>query len=123
MTKYLLFVFSDCKDRAREQEFNDWYSNVHLPDMLAVPGMIRATRWMSASSRPGERRRYLALYEMETDDLEKFDAAVRDRGMWTMQQGRFSDLPIFDPPEIPRVYKQIMPAKKAKRPGKQTPKS
>jgi hypothetical protein len=113
MARYTLFVFSDCKDPAREQEFNDWYSNVHLPDMLAVPGMISATRWMSASSRPGEHRRYLAMYEMETDDLEKFDASVRERGMWTMHQGRFSDLPKFDPPDIPRTYKQIMPEKKA----------
>ena len=34
MTKYLLFAFSDCKDPAREKEFNDWYENMHMPDML-----------------------------------------------------------------------------------------
>jgi hypothetical protein len=118
MGRYLLCVFSDCKDTAREEEFNDWYSNTHVPDMLEVPGMIRATRWMSAAPKEGQRRKYLALYEMETDDLKKFDSSVRERGMRTMKEGRFSDLPIFDPPEIPRIYKQIMPAKKAKKPGK-----
>ena len=112
MGRYLYFAFSDCKDPAREEEFNDWYDNVHLPDMLRVSGMISATRWMSAESKEGQQSKYLALYEFETDDLEKFDSALSERGRWTMREGRFSDLPVFDPPNIPRVYKQIMPAKK-----------
>jgi hypothetical protein len=115
MEKYLLFVFADCKDPAREQEFNDWYDNVHIPDMLEAPGMLRATRWTSASPKPEQRRKYLALYELETDDIEKFDRGVRERGLQTMREGRFSDLPVFDPPEIPRVYKQITPSIEAKR--------
>ncbi|HEY96579.1 MAG TPA: hypothetical protein G4O16_00150 [Dehalococcoidia bacterium] len=112
MARYLLFAFSDCKDPAREEEFNEWYDNVHIPDILAVPGMISATRWESAHSVEGQRRKYLALYELETDNLAEFDAGVRERGMWTMREGRFSDLPEFDPPNIPRVYKQIMPEKR-----------
>jgi hypothetical protein len=112
MTRYRLFAFSDCKDPAREQEFNDWYTNVHLPDMLQVPGMISATRWMSADNKENEIRRYVAIYEMETDDLKKFNDAVRERGMWTVAQGRFSDLPEFDPPNVPRIYVQIMEEKR-----------
>ena len=112
MAKYLLFAFSDCKDPAREEEFNEWYDNVHLPDMLDVPGMISATRWASAQSLEGQRRKYLALYELETDNLESFNSSVKERGMWTMQQGRFSDLPEFDPPNIPRIYQQIMSEKR-----------
>ena len=114
MGRYLLFAFSDCKDPAREEEFNDWYDNIHLPDMLEVPGMINATRWVSAESKEGQQRKYLAMYELETDDIEKFDLSVRERGMKTVKEGRFSDLPVFDPPEIPRVYKQILPEMKAK---------
>jgi hypothetical protein len=98
MSRYLLFAFSDCKDPAREKEFNDWYDNIHVPDMLQVHGMISATRWMSAESREGQQRRYLAMYELETDDLEKFNSAVRERGKWMVNEGRFSDLPVFDPP-------------------------
>jgi len=116
MSRYLLFAFSDCKDPAREKEFNDWYSKIHVPDMLEVPGMIRATRWVAAGDRPGLRRKYLAMYELETDNLDKFDAGIRERAMRTVKEGRFSDLPVFDPPEIPRVYKQIMRAKRAKKP-------
>ncbi len=114
MGRYRLFAFSDCKDPAREEEFNDWYDNMHIPDMLEVPGMISATRWVSAESKKGQQRKYLAMYELETDDIGKFDLSVRERGMRTVKEGRFSDLPVFDPPEIPRVYKQIMPVKRAK---------
>ncbi len=114
MAKYLLFAFSDCKDKSKEKEFNDWYDNMHIPDMLEVQGMISATRWMSAEDREGQSRKYLAMYELETDDIRDFDNKVRDRGMRTVKEGRFSDLPVFDPPEIPRVYKQIMPENKAK---------
>ena len=116
MARYLLCAFSDCKDPSREAEFNEWYDTMHVPDMLEVPGMIQATRWASAESKEGQHRKYLALYELETDNVAEFDAKVRERGMKTMKEGRFSDLPIFDPPDIPRVYKQIMPAKQAKNP-------
>lgn len=81
MAKYLLFAFSDCKDPKREKEFNDWYDNIHIPDMLEVPGMISATRWMSAEGKQGEIRKYLALYELETDDIKDFNSKVRARGV------------------------------------------
>jgi len=115
MARYLLFAFSDCKDPSREDEFNEWYNNIHVPDMLETPGMIQATRWVAANPKPNQHRKYLALYELETDDVEKFDQMVQEIGRKTVERGRFSDLPVFDPPDIPRIYKQIMPPKKASR--------
>ena len=118
MTRYLLFAFSDCIDPSREKEFNEWYDNMHVPDMLETPGMISATRWVGAEPKENQRRKYLALYELETDDVAEFDKKVQEVGMGTVQRGRFSDLPVFDPPDIPRIYRQIMESKKPKRPGK-----
>ena len=118
MTRYLFFAFSDCKDPAREDEYNEWYSNMHVPDILEIPGVVKATRWASATDKPNQTRKYLALYELETDDIEKFDAQVIEKTMETIKKGRFSDLPAFDPPEIPRFYKQIMPVKKPRKAGK-----
>ena len=112
MTHYRLFAFSDCKDPVREQEYNDWYDNMHLPDMLEVPGMISATRWMSVDKKENEVHKYVAVYELETDDLKAFNDAVRDRGMWTLREGRFSDLPVFSPDNFPRIYVQIMDEKR-----------
>ncbi len=115
MTRYLLFAFSDCKDPSKEKEFNDWYDNMHCPDMLEVEGLVSATRWMSADNKDNEQRKYLAMYEVETDDIDALNARIREKGMWTVKAGRFSQLPVFDPDNIPRIYKQIMPEKKHKK--------
>ena len=37
MPKYLFFAFSDCKDPAHEEEYNEWYNTKHVPDMLEIP--------------------------------------------------------------------------------------
>ena len=53
----------------REKEFNTWYDQQHLADVLRVPGFVAARRFELAqpqSDLPGGR--YLALYELETDD-------------------------------------------------------
>ena len=56
--------------------FNDWYTNRHVPDVLMIPGIVAAERFeLAAAQRPGSHPyRYLAIYEIETDDL----AAVLD---------------------------------------------
>jgi hypothetical protein len=56
MAKYLFFAFSDCVDPSREKKFNEWYDTMHVPDMLETPGMLRATRWVSASPKENRRR-------------------------------------------------------------------
>ncbi|NLE09105.1 MAG: hypothetical protein GX631_07630 [Dehalococcoidales bacterium] len=111
MTRYYYFAFSDCKDPAREDEYNDWYSNTHIPDMIEVPGMIRATRWEAAEEKENGIRKFLSLYEFETDDLDEFNRQVAIYGKRTMDEGRWSDLAVLDPDNVPRIYRQIMPAK------------
>lgn len=80
--------------------------------------MIKATRWVSADPGEKQRRKYLALYELETDDVKEFDIQVQKRGKRTREEGRFSDLPEFDPPNVPRMYRQILESKEARNPGK-----
>ena len=114
MTHYLFFTYSDCKDPDREDEYNEWYNTKHVPDMLEIPGMIQATRWISGEERTGKQRKYLAMYELETDDIEEFDNKVREATMSSIERGRFSDLPAFEPPDVPRFYYQILPVQKPK---------
>jgi hypothetical protein len=72
MSKHYLFHFANAVD-GREEEFNEWYDNTHLGDVLAVPGMIAATRYelepieRSGPPAPG---RYLAVYEFDGDPNE-----------------------------------------------------
>ena len=91
MARWLLTVESNCADPSREGEYNDWYDNTHLPDILETPGFVRAARYENNS--PGEGKgKYLATYEIETDDIGEtlmaFDKTVNDKA----EQGRMNDL-------------------------------
>jgi|SRR5690348_12328793 hypothetical protein len=67
----------------REQEFNEWYDNQHIPDVLAIPGNVSAQRFKAADSQLPNRSspyRYLAVYEVEVDDLKNLITATVERG-------------------------------------------
>jgi hypothetical protein len=63
----------------REDEYNDWYTNTHIPEILTkVPGFTSATRYRVAHpDQPGSKARYLAIYELEADDLSGPPAELR----------------------------------------------
>ena len=71
MAKWLLVVGVNCADEARETEFNEWYDKIHIPDVLETPGFIRATRYENTKPSEGEAK-FLATYEIETDDIDRF---------------------------------------------------
>lgn len=69
MAKHMLVVFSKATP-GREDEYNSWYQNQHLPDVLNVPGFRAAQRYrLQGPAGDDGRTRYLALYEVETNDL------------------------------------------------------
>jgi hypothetical protein len=56
---------------AREQEFNDWYDNVHVHDLLKEEkAFMAASRYQAAHPQNGQGK-FVALFELETDDIEK----------------------------------------------------
>lgn len=58
--------------KGREEEYNSWYDDRHLADVLCIPGIVSAERFeLSAAQRfdPPYPYGYLALYWIETDDL------------------------------------------------------
>lgn len=60
----------------REREFNAWYDTQHMPDMLKIPGFISAERFTLAGQGPFG---FLAIYELETDDLAGTMAEIGKR--------------------------------------------
>jgi hypothetical protein len=64
----------------KDEEFNDWYNNRHLPDILATEGFVAAQRFRLAEMNPEQEfpHRYLALYEVETEDLDKTNQALME---------------------------------------------
>lgn len=49
----------------REDEFEAWYEEVHVPSRLAVPGFVRATRYRAVEGEPS----HLAVYELDLEAL------------------------------------------------------
>ena len=49
-------------DPAAEHEFNEWYNTEHLPQLGAVPGVLRARRFQSSAA--DREKKYLALYHL-----------------------------------------------------------
>ena len=45
MPKGMMLVQSRPADPAREDEFNDWYTKTHIPEVCAVPGIVGARRY------------------------------------------------------------------------------
>lgn len=78
---YKFMVLTNAVD-GRDDEFNDWYSNRHIPDVLAIPGIVSASRYELAGTQrmtPPWPYRYLAIYDIETDDLDWVAAEIGRR--------------------------------------------
>jgi hypothetical protein len=67
MPSHIFVVFTDAT-AGGEAEFNDWYTNRHLADLLKIPGIVSAQRFRLAEEDAGAPRRYLAIYEIESND-------------------------------------------------------
>ena len=91
MQKWLLVAVTDCSDPSRVEEFNGWYDTIHAPDVLETPGILRATRFV-ITSPTGGRGKYLALYDVETDDIDQTMVTFGEIITKKWEQGRMSDL-------------------------------
>ncbi len=78
--RVLLVVLSGPVSSERDDIYNDWYTNVHLSDVLNVPGYIRATRYKAFSGERSFEQEYMALYELEVENLDALQA-VSDEHM------------------------------------------
>ena len=103
MAKWLLVVETNCADTAREAEFNEWYDKTHLPDVLETPGFVSATRYENTEPAAGKAK-FLATYEIETDNIDKLMKTNSDNLARKRAAGRVSDLLVI----VSRgLYKQI----------------
>jgi hypothetical protein len=73
MAKYTFVVLTNPTPR-QEAEYNRWYNEQHIPDVLQARGFVCAQRFRLADTQMGgdnnKPYKYLALYEIETDDLK-----------------------------------------------------
>lgn len=79
MQDHVLVVMSN-PVAGREKEYNDWYSNQHLADVLKVPGFKAARRYTLVGDDVASAKwKYLAIYEFSTDNLAETLAAMLAR--------------------------------------------
>ena len=92
MEKWLLIVESNCSDEKRESEFNTWYDTIHIPDILNdSPGFKTATRYVIRDPN-SQRAKHLAIYEIETEDINKTREAHLKNVENKKAAGRWTDL-------------------------------
>lgn len=107
MPKGIMVVQSAPSDPAREDEFNDWYSRTHLPEIRAVPGFVSARRYKVHDAGNGVplAHPYLAIYEIEADDLTGPVKELHARS--AAGETTSSDALQTDPPPVVTFYELI----------------
>lgn len=97
MNRSILVVYTKPVE-GREQDFNDWYSEVHLPEVVELDGFVAARRYRFVpEGGEGEAPPlpYLALYEIEPGRLEDarvaLAAALRS-SRYAIKEGRAPEL-------------------------------
>ena len=93
MAKGIIYVETYPSSPEREQEYNTWYDEVHLGELVALDGIVSARRLRPVN---GEGP-YVALYEIEGDDLQ---AILQGMGGAKLTMSSALQL---DPPPIPRL--------------------
>jgi hypothetical protein len=111
MPRGVLIAQTRPSDPSREEEYNHWYSRVHVPELLAIPGFVGARRYKVSEGSPGgvtvgaDGYPYIAVFELEADDL---DGVIGELGA-RAADGRMqlTDAIEVDPPPILTVYELI----------------
>jgi hypothetical protein len=112
MPRSVYVVYSRPSDPSREDEYNDWYDNTHVPQVLAVPGFVsarrhRLTEWSAKRLEDVPGPVYLAVYELDTDDPAE---AVRELGR-RMKSGDVvmtdAIAAVREPPPGPMLYDAV----------------
>lgn len=91
MGNWIYAVETICQDSSREREFHEWYEKIHLPDIMETPGVVRGSRYEIKNPVKGQGK-FVALYEIETDDIDQTMAALQKNVAQKSKQGRMSEL-------------------------------
>ena len=75
----IYLVYTDLADDRYDEEFNAWYDTQHVPQLMAIVGILDAARYVAVKGGP----KYLAVYELESAEVMQSDAFVnRPRTPW-----------------------------------------
>jgi hypothetical protein len=96
----------------REREFERFYNDVHVPEILATPGFVRARRYRTLlsprfpASPADEWRSHLAVYDIAAESLADSYSTLLER--MTSGQLTWADVFSSDAPYRSQVFEQIL---------------
>ena len=100
MARGILYVESYPVSPERADEYNKWYDEVHLREIVALDGFVSARRFAPSGDGP-----YIAIYEIEADDVQQAMAVLGEAaGSGKIQM---TDAMRMDPPPVISVHEQI----------------
>jgi len=69
MKTYLIVLSNPIK--GKEKEYNEWYSNIHLQEIVKIDGFISAQRFKLAEEQQMDNQtyKYMAIYEIENENI------------------------------------------------------
>jgi hypothetical protein len=107
MPKAIMFVQSKPSSPDRDAEYNDWYTNTHLPDVLEIPGITAARRFKASDVAPPADGApdYCAVYELDVDDLSAVMPELAAR--FSDGRMRMSDAMEMDPAPSFVIYELL----------------
>jgi hypothetical protein len=92
--RWLMVVKTVSKDPQRETQFNEWYDKIDVPDVLEVPGYMRARRGvkLGADHDYDQDGKYIAIYNMEGESIDKVIIEMLMATRKMEERGRSTDL-------------------------------
>jgi len=105
-----IMVVESAPGEGREDEYNEWYSEKHIPQILRSPGFIRANRYrlseLPQAGTPTPKHPYVVIYHLEADDIGV--AIANMRAELTRTNGLpETGLMAEDPPPVATVYELL----------------
>jgi hypothetical protein len=100
----LLMVYCEVPEHY-EEEFNAWYHDEHIPERLAIPGVLNAARYQAVAGGP----KYLACYELASPEAwysEAWQQWLKNPTPWSRRMSPSVIGTVY----IRNLYRRIYPA-------------
>ncbi|MDG1204540.1 MAG: hypothetical protein P8N51_04140 [Pseudomonadales bacterium] len=66
-----LYIVRSNPLEGREADFNQWYSDIHLPEVMKIEGFLSANRFKLADVQvvTAQAHGYMVIYEIDSNDV------------------------------------------------------
>jgi hypothetical protein len=78
--KAILAVYANPAAPEREDEFNTWYIETHIPEVLGLEGFVGARRYELSAAQLGgsSEHRYVTHYDIDAPDVQQALKSLTD---------------------------------------------